>query len=75
MASWAKRIRQVRPGIASSITTPSRSFKVNSPKKIGERRYKLSLRLAEPGRVQALKKQASARGALAVTTVVMSNMG
>src|SRR5262249_32306756 len=30
-ASLAKRIRHVRPAIAPSITTPTRSFKVNSP--------------------------------------------
>jgi len=75
MASWAKRIRHVRPGLASSITTPFRSFKVNFLKKFGERQYKLSLRLAEPSRAQTLKKQAIARCVLAVTAAVTSNMG
>jgi hypothetical protein len=75
MASLAKRIRHVRPGIASSITTPFRGFKVNSRRKSGERQYKLSLRLAEPGRVETRKKQAIARGARAETAVVTSNIG
>jgi hypothetical protein len=75
MASWAKRIGHVRPGIASSITTRVRSFKVNSRRNIGELRYKMSLRLAEPNRPQALKKQAIPRRVLAETAVVTSNMG
>jgi hypothetical protein len=75
MASWAKRIRHVRPGIASSITTPFRGFKVNSRRKFGELQYKMSLRLAGPSRAQTLKKQAIARGVLAETAVVTSNMG
>jgi hypothetical protein len=75
MASLAKRIRHVRPGIASSITTQLRDFKLNSRGKTGERQYKLSLHLAELSRPQTLKKQAIARGVLAETAVVMSNMG
>lgn len=75
MASLAKRIGTGRPGIASSITTPFRDFKVNSLGKSGGREYKLSLRLAEPSRAPTLKKQAIARGALAETAVVTLNMG
>jgi hypothetical protein len=75
MASWAKRIGHVRPGIASSITTRVREFKLNSRRKSGERRRKMSLRLAGSSRVQTLKKQAIARGAVAETAVVTSNMG
>jgi hypothetical protein len=71
----AKWIGHVRPGVAPSITTPSRGFKVNSRRKIGERQRKLSLRSAELSRMRTLKKQAIARGVLAVTAVVMSNMG
>jgi hypothetical protein len=75
MASWAKRIGHVRPGIASSITTQVRNFKFNSRRNIGERQYKMSLRLAEPSRPQTLKKQAIPRRVLAETAVVTSNMG
>jgi hypothetical protein len=75
MASLAKRMRHGRPGIASSITTQLRDFKFNPRGKIGERQYKLSLRLAEPSRPQTPKKQAIARGVLAETAVVTSNMG
>jgi Domain of unknown function (DUF4158) len=75
MALLAKRIRHVRPGIASSITTQLRDFKVNSRSNLGERQYQMSLRLAGPSRAQTLKKQAIARGALVETDVVTSNMG
>ena len=75
MASLTTRIGPVRSDIAPSITTPFRGFKVNLPRKLGERQYKLSLRSAEPSRVQTLKKQAIARGVLAETAVVTSNMG
>jgi len=57
MASWARRIGHVGPGIAPSITTSLGTFKANSPRKIGERQYKLSLRLAEPSRARALKNR------------------
>jgi len=75
MASGTKRIRHVWPTIAQSITTPFRTFKINSRKKGGERQYQLSLRLAEPSRAQTLKKQAVDRGAPAAAAADMSNMG
>jgi hypothetical protein len=43
--------------------------------KSGGRESGLSLRLAAPSRAQTLKKQAIARGALAETAMVTSNMG
>ena len=75
MASLTTRIGPVRSDIAPSITTPFRGFKVNLRRKPGEPQYKLSLRLVEPSRAQTLKKQATARGVLAVTAVATSNMG
>ena len=58
-ASLAKRIGLVRPGIASTITTIYRGFKVNSRRLSCVHQYKLSLRLTTicegPG-AQSLKK-------------------
>src|SRR5262249_32295074 len=57
MASSAKRIRHVRPRSAPSITSLFRGFKVNSRRKLGRSRYKLSLRLAEPSGARTLKNR------------------
>jgi hypothetical protein len=50
-------------------------YKANSPDKIGERQYQLSLRLAGTSHAQTLKKQAIDRGAPAAAAVDVSNMG
>ena len=70
------KAEQARPAShRTEYHDPTPQFRVQFARKFGERRHKLSLRLAGPGRAQTLKKQAIARGVLAETAVVTSNMG
>ncbi len=74
MASLAKRIRHVRPGIAQSITTQFRTFKVKTRRNSVNFGISCHYAWRSPA-AQTLKKQAFARGVPAAAAVDMSNMG
>jgi hypothetical protein len=74
-ASQAEWIRHVRPGIGTEYHDSMSHVHGQFPENIGERQYKLSLRLAATSRAQTLKKQAIARRAPAAAPADMSNMG